>query len=132
MILALKTADATSELWLVDFDENKQMAVKKSKKWQAGRELGRTLLFEIEKFLPAAKWQAVDGLVIFRGGGSFTGLRIGVSTMNAIAYSNSLPIVGTGGENWLESGFDRLQKHQNDKIVVPDYGAEAKVTKSKK
>jgi tRNA threonylcarbamoyladenosine biosynthesis protein TsaB len=98
------------------------------KKWQAGRELGRGLLGEIEQLLQA---RSLQGLVVFTGPGSFTGLRIGIATMNAIAYAESIPIVGASGENWLSDGLKRLKNHQNDKIVTPNYGRQPNITKSK-
>jgi tRNA threonylcarbamoyladenosine biosynthesis protein TsaB len=75
---------------------------------------------------------SLQGLVVFTGPGSFTGLRIGISTMNAMAYAQNIPIVGVGGENWLLDGIKRLKNHENDKIVTPNYGREPNITKSKK
>jgi tRNA threonylcarbamoyladenosine biosynthesis protein TsaB len=150
MILALKTADEISELYLLE-DVNTasptaglKPAVKSEKKWQAGRELGRSLLGEIEQFLQASSLQQEgldsrdkpendstepQGLVVFTGPGSFTGLRIGITTMNTIAYAKNISIVGASGEDWLSDGTKRLKNHQNDRIVTPNYGREPNITK---
>jgi tRNA threonylcarbamoyladenosine biosynthesis protein TsaB len=77
-------------------------------------------------------FREVTGIIIFRGPGSFTGLRIGISTANALAYANNIPIVGATGENWRESGLKKLRKKQNDAIVLPEYGAEPHATIPKK
>jgi hypothetical protein len=43
-----------------------------------------------------------------------------------------IPIIGVDGEDWLQSGIDRLGKNENDQIVLPEYGGEANITKQKK
>jgi len=77
-------------------------------------------------------WDQLSGIIIFQGPGSFTGLRIGITTANAIACAQNIPIIGTTGENWLNDGLEKLKQNQNDKIVMPEYGAEPNITKSKK
>jgi tRNA threonylcarbamoyladenosine biosynthesis protein TsaB len=66
---------------------------------------------------------------VFQGPGSFTGLRIGITVANAIAYAQSVPIVGTRGEHWMADGIKRLQSGQNDTRVMPYYGADPNITK---
>jgi hypothetical protein len=80
----------------------------------------------------ASRNDELSGLIVFTGPGSFTGLRIGVTTLNAIAYAEDISVVGVGGENWLEKGVKRLQNGENDKIVTPNYGAEPNISKPKK
>ena len=74
----------------------------------------------------------VSSLIVFKGPGSFTGLRIGITVANAIAYAQNIPIVGTTGENWRGDGLKKLSGGKNDKIVMPEYGAEPNITKSRK
>jgi tRNA threonylcarbamoyladenosine biosynthesis protein TsaB len=131
MILALKTAGELSELYLLD-NTSQPVKIIQEKKWRTERELGKTLLETIEQFLQARGLQGIDGLIVFRGPGSFTGLRIGIATMNTIAYAKNLPIVGTAGDNWLKDGVRRFKNGENDKIVTPKYGSEPKITKAKK
>ena len=56
----------------------------------------------------------LSGIIVFRGPGSFTGLRIGVTVANALAYAQNLPIVGAENSqnqiDWLKNGFAKLQK----------------------
>jgi len=135
MILALKTSDKISELYLLSINnenkESKDFTILKEKKWQAERELAKTLLNEIEQLLDGKSFKELKGLIVFSGAGSFTGLRIGITTMNSISYSEEIPIIGISGENWLKDGIKKLMNGKNDKIVIPNYGAEPNITKPK-
>ena len=132
MILALKTNGDPAEIYLLD-DAGK---VVKEKKWQAGRTLARDLLAKTEQLLarydPAKKWEDLTGVIVFRGPGSFTGLRIGITTANAISYARQIPIVGVNGDTWLRGGLTKLSKQENHKIVLPEYGAPPHITKARK
>jgi tRNA threonylcarbamoyladenosine biosynthesis protein TsaB len=103
-------------------------------KWTAHRELASTI---IEKALElSAKCEinldSINGIVCYEGPGSFTGLRIGLTFANAIGYSEGLPIVAKGEANWIEKGVDALLHGENQKIVLPAYGAGANITAPKK
>ena len=125
--MAIKTNDPTVEIHLLDAD-GKNL---NQKLWQPDRQLANDLLSEIDKLI-ASKWKDLTGLIVFRGPGSFTGLRIGIATMNTLAYSLNIPIVGADGTDWLENGFRRLKNNQNDKIVIPEYGQPPNITKPTK
>jgi len=126
MILVLKTDQDPTEICLLN-DDGKIIA---EKKWNAERSLAKNLLGEIEKLVD--DWTNLTGIVVFQGPGSFTGLRIGITTANALAYSLNIPIVGTNGENWRTKGSEKLKNGQNDKIVLPEYGAPPHITTPKK
>ena len=132
MILALKTSDNPTEIYLL----NDAGEIVNKKIWNAERNLARDLLGEIEKLFagsdPVADWADLTGAIVFRGPGSFTGLRIGITTANAIAYGQKIPIVGTADNDWLASGRGKLADGQNDKIVLPEYGAPPRITAPKK
>lgn len=127
MYLAIKTSDKITELYLYD-----GLTFKKEKKLEVGRELSKVLLGEINNIVGDDGFDVLNGLIMFIGPGSFTGLRIGISTMNALAYGKALPIVGVKGEDWLQQGIKRLKNKENDKIVLPEYGGEANITQPKK
>lgn len=131
MILALKTNQDPAEIYLLDDTD----AIITEKKWDAGRTLAKNLLGEIERLLARTElikgWDDLTGIIVFRGPGSFTGLRIGITTANAAAYAQQIPIVGANGDNWLANGLKSLAKKQNDKIVLPEYGALPNITISK-
>ena len=102
--------------------------------WYAHRQLAETIHTKMEALLKSKgkDWKDVQGIVCFTGPGSFTGLRIGLSVGNALAYGLSVPIVGTEGEAWLQEGITRLQNGDKDQIALPEYGSEAHTTLPRK
>ncbi len=129
MILAARTDKPESELYL--YDGNKLID---TYKWQAHRELANTIHLKIKDILIKNKisYDNLSGLVIYKGPGSFTGLRIGIGVFNAISYIQNIPIIGMNGEGWLQDGLSELKLAKNHKVVLPYYGAEANVSKPKK
>lgn len=129
MILAIKTDNPQAELHLIDNNE-----VIESIEWQAHRQLADTIHLKIKDLLSNNKQEltGLTGIIVFQGPGSFTGLRIGISVANVIAYSLKIPIVGCQTDNWLKNGIDNLQNNQNDKVVLPHYGSLPNITKPKK
>ncbi|MDB5176678.1 MAG: HAD-superfamily hydrolase, subfamily variant 3 [Candidatus Saccharibacteria bacterium] len=128
MILLLDTSTPTCHLTLVDgekrFDEE----------WLAERQLAHGLLSFIDKQLNQHGYSLSDltGIGTFRGPGSFTGLRIGLTVLNTLADGKQIPIVGTDGEEWQSTALRRLMSGENDQIVLPLYGSEAHITKQRK
>ncbi|HSX41326.1 MAG TPA: tRNA (adenosine(37)-N6)-threonylcarbamoyltransferase complex dimerization subunit type 1 TsaB [Candidatus Saccharimonadales bacterium] len=129
MILTIRTDTATARLAL--FKEGKLVA---EKEWEAGRQLAEQLLEVIKEFCKQhdTAIEKLDGLVVFRGPGSFTGLRIGATVANTIAYALKIPIVGALGENWEMDGISRLAAGETDVQVIPEYGALPNITKPRK
>jgi tRNA threonylcarbamoyladenosine biosynthesis protein TsaB len=130
MILTLKTDNPVAEIGLYR-EDGTQLSYYT---WRADRQLAKDLFKEIKGQLDAQKadWPDVRGLVVFKGPGSFTGLRIGITVVNTLAYSASAPIIAAEGEDWIQQGLDRLQKGENDRLVLPHYGADAHITLPKK
>jgi len=128
MILLLDTSTPVCKVSLVDgdwrFDDE----------WESGRTLAKGLLGYLQDILTKNDkvWTDVSGIVGFKGPGSFTGLRIGLTVLNTFADSESIPIVGTTGEDWQIVGLQRLSSGENDKLVMPEYGAEAHITTPRK
>ena len=129
MLLGIRTDSPVAELYL--YDGSKAVA---AISWQADRELAHRLLKKINEFLGANKQslEALSGLFVFQGPGSFTGLRIGLTVMNTLSYALSVPIVGEVGDDWQMRAIERLTSGENDKVVMPFYGAEARITTPKK
>lgn len=102
--------------------------------WQADRELAKKLHAWLSDRLTehGKSWQDISGIGAFSGPGSFTGLRIGLTVLNTLADSLQVPIVGTNGESWQDIALQRLRDGENDRIVLPFYGAEANITTQKK
>jgi len=127
MLIAIRTDTAMTEVVLVA-PEGKVLG---RDHWESGRQLSSQLLDHIQKLLLSQDhtWDALTGVILFRGPGSFTGLRIGAAVANAIAYAQVIPIVGTAGDDWLATGVKRLQQGENETQVVPDYGAPPHITR---
>lgn len=130
MLLGLRSDGSVAELYLCTAEG----AVVAAAQWEAGRELAYGLLKKIDEFLTAnsSDLKHLDGLIVFRGPGSFTGLRIGLTVMNTLAYAEAVPIVGGTGAEWLANAAQRVTTGQNDQIVLPFYGAEARITRPRK
>lgn len=128
-ILSLRTDKPEAEIGL--FKNEKQLAYIT---WQAHRQLSDTLLTKVEQLLQQAnlKMNQLDGIVVFEGPGSFTGLRIGITVANTLSYSLNIPIVGAQGEGWREQAIKKLQTKQNQTQILPFYGAEPNITKPRK
>jgi tRNA threonylcarbamoyladenosine biosynthesis protein TsaB len=128
MILAIDTSTMVCRTWLVT-DSGRH-----ADEWQADRQLGDRLLGYLRGRLndQGAMWDDITAIIAYRGPGSFTGLRIGLTVMNTIADSKQIPIVGETGDDWLEVALERLKSGQDDKLVMPLYGREATITKPRK
>jgi tRNA threonylcarbamoyladenosine biosynthesis protein TsaB len=103
--------------------------------WLAHRQLSSTLLSVIRDELQkqGAAFEDIGSVLVFRGPGSFTGLRIGITVANTLAHGLTVPIVGIADEHeWLERGLAKLRDGANDQLVLPEYGAEAHITQQKK
>lgn len=130
MILAIRTDNPEAEIGLF-FDTGQK---RQYKKWQAHRQLAESIHKEIDSLLKAENkgWKDISGIVCFKGPGSFTGLRIGLTVGNALAYSFGVPVVGESGEGWIDSGIKRISAGDDEKIAVPEYGRNPHITAQKK
>ena len=129
IILALRTDKPEAELALYDGEQ-----VLTCISWQAHRQLAETLHSCIKTLLESHDfaWSNIEGIVAYQGPGSFTGLRIGLSVANTLAYGLEVPIVGTTGDEWAEKGVSQLLSGQNQKQVLPKYSGEPHITKPRK
>lgn len=95
------------------------------KTFGARRQQAEKLLPEIDKLLKKQKLTLDDvkKIEINNAGGSFTSLRIGIVTANALAYALHIPISGTIG---------KTKKTKGMQIVEPQYSSAPVVTIKKK
>jgi tRNA threonylcarbamoyladenosine biosynthesis protein TsaB len=128
MIVLLDTSTPVCKLTFVE-GESRQTV-----EWQADRELAKGLLKYIDDQLGARNcaWADIKGIGIFKGPGSFTGLRIGMTVMNTVADSESIPIVSATGGDWQEQAIAALRDGRDEKLALPFYGREAHITKPRK
>ena len=99
--------------------------------WPSGRKLADQLLGRIDSLLCRHHLHFSDlaGIIVYEGPGSFTSLRIGVSSANALAYGLDIPVVGATGDDWLGQGWRALAGQTSPQIITPLYGAEPNITK---
>ena len=129
LTLMLRTDQPNAELYLYQSDK-----LVLSYAWAADRLLAETIHREIESFLRQAKTQLsqLEGIGIYSGPGSFTSLRIGHSVANALAAGLNLPIVQSNSTSWQEDVQAMLNDGQNDRVVLPYYGAPVHITTPRK
>ena len=65
-----------------------------------------------------ATWQNITEITFMSGPGSFTGLRIGASIVNTLAHELNIPLKDHHGKT--------------HKIIVPEYGRPANISKPRK
>lgn len=129
IILTIRTDQPEAEIAL--FNDDKLLV---AETWTAHRQLAETIHLKIAQLLKSQKmvWSNLGGVVCFKGPGSFTGLRIGLSVANATAYGLAIPVVSTQGENWQQAGIRRLLAGDDEVSSLPEYGAEAHITQPRK
>ncbi len=131
MILAIRTDKPEAELYLLKDDG----VILDQYVWSAHRELSDTLISNIENLLSENSQELADisQVFVYKGPGSFTGLRIGITVANTLGYVLAVPVLGGQGEGWLaaEQGASLPQKELSN-LVIPNYGAGANVTAPRK
>lgn len=129
LILTIKTDQPEAEIGL--FENGKQLTYSK---WEAHRQLAHTIHEKIKLALDedSKSWTNIEGIIVYKGPGSFTGLRIGSTVANALAYGLKIPVISTKGDNWIKLGLQGLERGEGEQIVLPDYGADPKTTQQRK
>lgn len=127
--LTIRTDKSKVELGL--FDNNKKLGYET---WDAGRELSKGLHKATLSFLGKhdKSWEDIGGIVVFKGPGSFTGLRIGLTVGNTLADGLGVPIVGTLGSGWIQKGLRKLKNGENEIIILPKYGTPINISLPRK
>jgi len=105
----------------------------KTKKFKALRRQAEKLLPAVSKLLLLASKKLTDlkKIQVVVSGGSFTSLRIGVVTANALAYALKIPVeaVSAGGEILKNQPAKRFNSYV---IVSPQYDREPNIGIKKK
>ncbi len=129
IILTIRTDNPEAEIGL--YENEQQLAYYK---WQAHRQLAETIHAKLAALLKdqALGFEDIQAVVAYKGPGSFTGLRIGLSVANAFANGLNVPIVAESGIDWQLKGIERILDGNNEVIAMPEYGALPNITVQKK
>lgn len=129
IILTIRSDKPEAEVGLFD-NEEKELGYTK---WIAHRKLGRTIHLRTQDLLEKQNitWQDIQGIVFYKGPGSFTGLRIGAAVANALAMANHAALFQASGEDWIAQGIDKL-KQGKSMTAQPEYGSAPHITQQKK
>jgi len=97
------------------------------KKIPSDRQQAEKLLPLIDKLIieSGKKLKSIKKIVVADQGGSFTSLRVGILTANALAYALKIPVSG-------ESGAKSQKKFAGFTLVAPIYSAKPNIGKAKK
>src|SRR4051794_37039602 len=111
LIITLRTDKPEAEIGI--FEDSTQIAYFT---WEAHRQLAENLHGKLAELLQknGKTLQDINGIVVFKGPGSFTGLRIGITVANAVAYSLNVPIVSNEDPEWLQTGIKRLNAGESE------------------
>lgn len=126
MILSINTTHNNAVEIILKLGDGSALA---KKKFKAPFKQTEKLLPAIEKLLKDNKFKLNDlsGIEVKNSGGSFTALRIGVVTANALAYALGISVSGShhGASKTVRSG--RL----SFKVIEPIYDREPEITTKK-
>ncbi|MDO8507171.1 MAG: tRNA (adenosine(37)-N6)-threonylcarbamoyltransferase complex dimerization subunit type 1 TsaB [bacterium] len=130
--LVIDTSDRVARLGIFQDDKLADKI-----EWEAHRELSKTFYTKLDELLGRNSLSCNDlsSIIVVRGPGSFTGLRIGIVIVNAFSYSLGVETAGVIQkekmplEEIYNVGKKDLKKGQ---IIEPFYGREPNITTKKK
>ncbi len=141
MILVL---DTHAEEVFIGLWDKKSLTWVHRETFLGGRQLNSLILNRLEAtFLYSQEGEDVlytrktdlTGIIVAAGPGSFTGLRIGISVANTLAYAMNVPVVAPveteSTKQLLQEGLNMLKSagSQFDAAVIPYYGSDPHITK---
>lgn len=134
MILSINTGSEKNSIAIFGGSVAKEVV------WESYRTQSKELLPKIDKLLKSCKINPKDleAIAVYQGPGSFTGLRVGISVANTLAWGLDVPVIGIKKSNKVISirAIDIAQKAEKiyqksknkkfSKIVTPYYDSPLK------
>lgn len=110
---------------IIDTSSKKSLIVKASDKNFQKKVFGTNfnhsekLLPEISKLFRNNSLKSIEGTAVISGPGSYTGLRVGIATANALSYALSVPVIEVNKLEWLAySSLEFLGREKEVQICV--------------
>lgn len=132
MYLFIDTSDPEKTLvGLLEMDGS----FKDSKEWVGRQNQSEELLSRVDLLFKknGIDKKSIDKLVVISGPGSYTGLRVGISTANALAFAWGIPVVGITSTDWQRrEGRSDLLSKADDQPVKAFYLNAPHITSPKK
>lgn len=109
---------------------NHDMKIIEKSSWNCSGDLSDVLLSNISKILKNnfLDLSMINLIVVNAGPGSYTGLRIGISTVNAISWARGIEV----RHGALEDGKLKIFESAKPIFIMPKYDNPPKITVSKK
>lgn len=100
-----------------------------------GNKQSENMIFLLNKFLKSRriKLTSLTKIIVNRGPGSFTSVRIGIVLANTFSYALKIPIIGIDNFSPVkkEDYLELLECESKEEFIKPFYYKEANITKSK-
>lgn len=131
LTLIVNTATLKEKVLLAKDDK-----ILNQRKWSSNFDETKRLLSEIEKTLKKSKYKIkdIEKIIVVKGPGNFSALRIGITVVNIMAFLLKIPIFSINTKQFLKArSILALQKNaKREKIAVPLYDKLPNITKAKK
>ena len=101
LTLAINTASSETAIALLEDDK-----ILDEKSWRSENNEAEKLMPAIAKFFKKKKIEEISRVIVVKGPGSFTGLRVGVTVANTIAYLDKCELFGIDTCEYLWAAVD--------------------------
>lgn len=118
MILSIDTSTAKTGLALY-WADGRQLS--KEKQWFSRQNQSQELLFKIDQFLKQNKVNLKDlkAIGVYRGPGSYTGLRVGITVANTLGWALNIPVIGILKQGIGKERVAKFPKIQTIPALLP-------------